>query len=78
MFFLTKSFVVNIQVAKSLPSVYYEEIVGISKATGLEVSEITVYNIFYEAFTFCTSIIMEDKNGHIYHGRNLDFGLFLG
>lgn len=22
---------------------------------------------------FCTSIIAQDKNGHVYHGRNLDY-----
>uniref|UniRef100_A0A672SHL0 Acid ceramidase n=1 Tax=Sinocyclocheilus grahami TaxID=75366 RepID=A0A672SHL0_SINGR len=40
--------------------------------------EITLFNIFYEVFTVCTSIVAEDFNGNIYHGRNLDFGLFMG
>lgn len=22
---------------------------------------------------FCTSIVAQDKNGHVYHGRNLDY-----
>lgn len=37
-----------------------------------------MYNIFYEIFTVCTSIVSQDSNGHILHARNLDFGLFLG
>lgn len=37
-----------------------------------------MYNIFYEIFTLCTSIVGVDTNGNMYHGRNLDFGLFLG
>ncbi|KAB0347512.1 hypothetical protein FD754_012369, partial [Muntiacus muntjak] len=42
------------------------------------VGEIILFNIFYEFFTICTSIITEDKEGHLLHGRNMDFGLFLG
>uniref|UniRef100_A0A8D0NYR4 Acid ceramidase n=1 Tax=Sus scrofa TaxID=9823 RepID=A0A8D0NYR4_PIG len=41
-------------------------------------AEIISYNIFYEFFTICTSIITEDKGGHLLHGRNMDFGLLLG
>jgi len=37
-----------------------------------------MYNIFYEIFTVCTSIVAQDPKGKIYHARNLDFGLFLG
>jgi acid ceramidase len=40
--------------------------------------EIVLYNIFYEIFTLCTSIVAQDDNGNILHGRNLDFGLLLG
>ena len=40
--------------------------------------EIVLYNIFYEIFTLCTSIVAQDQNGNILHGRNLDFGLLLG
>ena len=42
------------------------------------VGEIVLYNIFYEIFTLCTSIVAQDQNGNILHGRNLDFGLLLG
>ena len=37
-----------------------------------------IYNIFYELFTVCTSIVSQDSAGKMYHVRNLDFGLFLG
>ncbi|WAQ99286.1 ASAH1-like protein [Mya arenaria] len=40
--------------------------------------EVTLYNIFYEIFTVCTSIVAQDSNGTLYHARNLDFGLFMG
>ncbi|XP_068209905.1 acid ceramidase-like [Palaemon carinicauda] len=66
------------KVAASLPHPYDEEVVGIASAADMLVAEITLYNIFYEAFTFCTSIIMQDPDGNLYHGRNLDFGLFMG
>ena len=66
------------QVAGSLPNPYKEEIEGIAKASGLPVSTVTLYNIFYEMFTFCTSLVVQDSSGHLYHGRNLDTGVLLG
>lgn len=65
-------------VADNLPKPYGEEIKGIANATNIELGELVLYNIFYEIFTLCTSIVGEDSNGNIYHARNLDFGLFLG
>jgi len=32
----------------------------------------------YELMGACTSVVAQDTNGHTIHGRNLDFGLFLG
>ncbi|VDM58126.1 unnamed protein product [Angiostrongylus costaricensis] len=63
---------------KELPQPYRDEILSISNDTGIPVGQIVVYNIFYEIFTVCTSIIAQDPDGHIVHARNLDFGLFLG
>ncbi len=40
--------------------------------------EIVLYNIFYEVSSYCTSIVGQDQNGNIFHGRNLDFGGLLG
>jgi acid ceramidase len=63
---------------KKVPAPYAAEIQGIAKSTGLDVVEIFVYNIMYEVEGLCTSMVSQDSNGHIYHSRNLDFGLFDG
>jgi hypothetical protein len=55
-----------------------KEMIGVSKASGLPLGQIVAMNIMYEAFTVCTSIVAENQNGDIVHGRNLDFGLFMG
>jgi acid ceramidase len=62
---------------ETLPQHYYEEL-GISQATNISLGEITLFNVFYEFFSVCASIIVQGKDRHMYHGRNLDFGLFLG
>ncbi|KAK2498540.1 hypothetical protein MC885_010684 [Smutsia gigantea] len=51
---------------------------SISEHPEIFLGEIISFNIFYEFFTLCTSIIAEDKAGNLLHGRNMDFGLFLG
>jgi len=61
-----------------LPQPYADELRGIANETQVPLGEIVLYNIFYEIFTVCTSIVAEDEQGHLYHARNLDFGLFLG
>lgn len=63
---------------QTLPAEYRQELLGISSATGLSVGEITLFNVFYEFFSVCTSIVAKSEEGVLYHGRNLDFGLFLG
>lgn len=63
---------------EALPMPYRDEIKGLSKASGLNLGEMFLYNIFYEIFTVCTSIIAQAPNGSLYHVRNLDFGLFMG
>ncbi|XP_013386217.1 acid ceramidase [Lingula anatina] len=62
----------------TLPQPYADEIKGIAKATEIPLGEVLLYNIFYEIFTVCTSIVAEDPAGKLYHARNLDFGLFMG
>ncbi|KAM8940523.1 acid ceramidase [Pelodytes ibericus] len=62
----------------TLPYPYGEEIRGISDAAGVPLGEILLFNIFYEIFTVCTSLVAEDSSGKLYHARNMDFGLFLG
>lgn len=61
-----------------LPQPYADELRGIANVSGVPLGEIVLYNIFYEVFTVCTSIVAEDEQGKLYHARNLDFGLFLG
>ncbi|KAJ6668612.1 hypothetical protein lerEdw1_012094 [Lerista edwardsae] len=62
----------------TLPSPFQEEIKGIASASGIPLGEVVLFNVFYEIFTVCVSIVAEDKTGKLYHVRNLDFGLFLG
>lgn len=57
---------------------YGLEIEGIAKSTGITVGELWVMNMMYEVEGLCTSIVAQDKDGHVIHGRNLDFGLFTG
>jgi len=61
-----------------LPQPYSDEIKGIANAVNLPLGEMVLYNIFYEIFTVCTSIVAQDPTGKLYHARNLDFGLFMG
>ncbi|KAL3880383.1 hypothetical protein ACJMK2_032627 [Sinanodonta woodiana] len=61
-----------------LPQPFADELKGMANSSGLQLGEIVLYNLFYEFFTVCTSIVAEDTTGKLYHGRNLDFGLFLG
>jgi len=60
------------------PQPYADELRGISNVTGVPLGEVVLYNIFYEVFTVCTSIVAQDEQDKLYHARNLDFGLFLG
>ena len=64
--------------ADSLPAPYGDEMKGIANATNIPLGDIVLYNIFYEVFTLCTSIVGIDAQGNTLHARNLDFGLFLG
>jgi len=64
--------------ANTFPGPFKGEMQSVATATGLPLGEVVLYNIFYEVFTVCTSIIARDEAGNLYHGRNLDFGLFLG
>ncbi|XP_066488049.1 acid ceramidase [Tiliqua scincoides] len=62
----------------TLPSPFNEEIKSIASAAEVPLGDVVLFNVFYEIFTVCISIIAEDKAGKLYHVRNLDFGLFLG
>jgi hypothetical protein len=51
---------------------------GVAQATGLSVPDLTALNLFYELAHLCTSIVAEDPQGRLVHGRTLDFGVVLG
>uniref|UniRef100_A0A674EFU4 Acid ceramidase n=1 Tax=Salmo trutta TaxID=8032 RepID=A0A674EFU4_SALTR len=65
-------------IVNTLPYPFNEEIKGIATASGVPLGEVVLFNIFYEVFTVCTSLVAEDSNGNLIHGRNMDFGLFMG
>ncbi|KAL7856328.1 hypothetical protein AOLI_G00199320 [Acnodon oligacanthus] len=62
----------------TLPYPFGEEIKGIATASGVPLGEVVLFNIFYEVFTVCTSLVAEGPDGNLIHARNLDFGLFMG
>ncbi|KAL7841069.1 hypothetical protein SRHO_G00247600 [Serrasalmus rhombeus] len=62
----------------TLPYPFNEEIKGIAAASGVPLGEVVLFNIFYEVFTVCTSLVAEAPDGNLIHARNLDFGLFMG
>ena len=63
---------------KRMPKDYADEIKGIAHATDIGVGSLWVLNMMYEVIGACTSFILQDSNDNIWHGRNLDFGLFMG
>ena len=58
-----------------LPEPYAAEILGIGQRSKVPVGDLAILNILYDMLAGCTSIVAEDEMGHIYHGRNLDYGL---
>ncbi|XP_020489454.2 N-acylethanolamine-hydrolyzing acid amidase [Labrus bergylta] len=58
---------------KYIPQPYAGEIRGLAEHFGGSLSDIIILNFVYEVSAFCTSIIAQDKKGHLYHGRNLDY-----
>ncbi|XP_007495752.2 N-acylethanolamine-hydrolyzing acid amidase-like [Monodelphis domestica] len=66
-----KEFVDHLQ--GSLLEPFVREIRGICNALNLSFVDGMLINMIYESSMLCTSILVQDANGHIYHGRNLDF-----
>ncbi|CAH1276126.1 ASAH1 [Branchiostoma lanceolatum] len=64
--------------ADTLPYPFVDEIKAIAKAAEIPLGDVVLFNIFYEVFSACTSIVAEDPTGKLFHARNLDFGLYLG
>uniref|UniRef100_A0A915CDB5 N-acylethanolamine-hydrolyzing acid amidase n=1 Tax=Parascaris univalens TaxID=6257 RepID=A0A915CDB5_PARUN len=71
------------EVAKEIPEEFVREMQGIADRSGLRLGEIIGLNILYDISTFnfphiigplgCTSIVAENEDGIILHGRNLDY-----
>lgn len=55
------------------PEPFPAEMKGVSKGLNLTLAETILLNIFYDLSAFCTSIVAQDKDGNIFHGRNLDY-----
>ncbi|KAJ3602876.1 hypothetical protein NHX12_030621 [Muraenolepis orangiensis] len=58
---------------KYIPQPYAGEIRGLAQHAGASVSDIILLNFAYEISAFCTSIVAQDTEGNVYHGRNLDY-----
>jgi len=58
------------------PKDWGKELRGIAAVLDADIGDVFLYNIAYELFGLCTSIVAQDATGHVYHGRNLDFGLW--
>ncbi|XP_037640382.1 N-acylethanolamine-hydrolyzing acid amidase-like [Sebastes umbrosus] len=58
---------------KYLPQPYAGEIRGLASYLGGNISDVIILNFAYEISAFCTSIVAQDKNGNVFHGRNLDY-----
>ena len=64
------------EITNRFPHDWGEEIRSIADMLNRPCGDLIVYNIAYELLGLCTSIVAQDTNGHLYHGRNLDFGLY--
>ncbi|KAF0035318.1 hypothetical protein F2P81_013076, partial [Scophthalmus maximus] len=64
---------VVVALEKYIPPPYAGEIRGMASLFGGSLSDIVILNFAYEISAFCTSIVAQDKNGSVYHGRNLDY-----
>lgn len=58
---------------KYIESPYAAEMRGIAKNLNIPLGDIVGANLLYDVSAFCTSIVMQDKEGVIWHARNLDF-----
>ena len=68
-------------VAKEIPLEYLEELSGLAECINSTLGELILLNMMYEMTAYggsdnkaCTSIVATLANGHIIHGRNLDYG----
>jgi N-acylethanolamine-hydrolysing acid amidase len=57
------------------PAPFPDELRGVALGLNMSLSDVVILNILYDFSAFCTSIVAQDKNGNIYHARNLDYHL---
>jgi len=56
----------------------YQELQGMVDAIdnkNVTISRMVLVNVFYEVKSWCTSIVAQQEDGTIIHGRNMDFHL---
>jgi len=66
------------EILARMGSEYGPEIEGLSYYTEIELAKLIIVNNAYELMGLCTSIVAQNTDGTMYHGRNLDFGLYPG
>ena len=60
------------------PEPFPGEMRGVSEGLNMSLADTILLNIFYDLSAFCTSIVAQDKDGNIFHGRNLDYAFSKG
>jgi len=63
---------------KYIPSPYGDELRSVAAANipGIDLGKVVLLNLLYDITAFgCTSIVAQNQNGTIFHGRNLDYGI---
>ena len=65
--------ILAVSIVKHFPEPYPAEMKGVSKALNMSLADTILLNVVYDLSAFCTSIVAQDKEGNIFHGRNLDY-----
>ena len=68
---------------KYIPQPYRDEMLGFAENAKVSIGELILCNLLYDITAYntslleegCTSIVVEDSTGKIYHGRNLDYAI---
>jgi len=62
---------------KYIPAPYGDALRGIAEAGAphINLGQMIIVNLVYELTAFCTSIVAQQNNGTILHGRNLDYNI---
>jgi N-acylethanolamine-hydrolysing acid amidase len=60
-------------ISTMIPEPFRSELEGIADRLDIDIGFVTMMNIGYDFSAYCTSIVASDKDGQIWHGRNLDY-----